>query len=134
MSKDFGTALKAGGIRVTPQRTAVYRVFSAPDIHLSVEDVYEAVKKEISNISLATVYSILDTFTRIGVLSEVHIDGSRIYYELRKCGHHHFMCTVCGSIYDVEIPLCGTLKKGEIQGHKIETFQGYFYGTCSRCR
>lgn len=126
--------LKSKGIRVTPQRMAVFQVLEKAGCHLSVDAVYEEVKKTIPNISLATVYSILEFFRDKSMLTEIKIDFEKSFYEFRTDAHHHFMCTECKQILDIDIPFCGTLCAKSVEGHKITDFQGYFYGICKKCQ
>ncbi len=129
----INTVLRKKGIKVTPQRLHVYSVFRKTDKHLSVDDVFKAVKKKLPAISRGTVYTTLECFRHHGLLKEIHIDLERILYEQRVDGHHHFFCNACKHIYDIEITLCSTLKKMNADGHIINDFHGYFYGTCRTC-
>lgn len=126
--------LKNKGIRVTPQRMAVFQVLADSDCHMSVDAVYEKVKETIPNISLATVYSILEFFRDKSMLTEIKIDFEKSFYEFRTDSHHHFMCTECKKIMDVDIPFCKTICAKSVDGHKITDFQGYFYGICKDCQ
>ena len=125
--------LKEKDIRVTPQRIAVYRTL-VQHKHLTAEEIYEKIKTSIPAVSLATVYTVLDLFREKGLISEVYIQADRACFEIRLDAHHHLLCKQCHTIYDINIPLCPTLAKREVEGHAIEELHGYFYGICSRCR
>lgn len=120
------------GIRITPQRLAVYRVLSEKR-HASAEEIYEEVRKEFPMMSFATVYSILELFKEKGLVDELRIDFEKSTFDIRPEHHHHFKCKICGKIYDVDIPPCETLRRAKVNGHRIEDFQGYFYGICKEC-
>lgn len=124
--------LRNAGIRVTPQRLAVFEILKKG--HLSAEDIFKEVKKRYPNISLATVYAILENFIKHGLATELRIDFKRSLFDSRPALHHHFFCNKCGKIYDLDIEPCPTLLNRNAEGHKIESFQGYFYGTCRRCK
>src|SRR5579862_5320927 len=47
---------RSKGLRVTPQRLAVFRVLSESDGHLSVEEVWDNVRDGLPTVSLKTVY------------------------------------------------------------------------------
>ena len=119
-------------IRITPQRLAVYRVLNEKR-HASAEEIYEEIRKEFPTMSFATVYSILELFKEKGLANELKIDYEKSTFDIRPEPHHHFKCKICGRIYDVDIPPCETLRKGKVNGHRIENFQGYFYGICREC-
>lgn len=133
MEKESVT-LRKHGIRVTPQRLAVYTAVTALHRHLGVNEVYREVQKNMPAISLATVYSILEIFRDRGLVRELKIDFERSFYEARLEWHHHFFCRKCKRIFDIDIELCPTLKANESDGHAIDDFQGYFYGECKECR
>jgi len=125
--------LSSKKIRITPQRLAVYSAL-LDKRHATAEEIFKKVIKQFPSISFATVYSILQLFKEKSLLQEVRIDSERSTFDIRIDGHHHFKCKKCGRIYDIDIEPCSTLKRGKINGHKIENFQGYFYGICKKCR
>ena len=126
--------LKENNIKVTPQRLGVYNILLKGNRHYKAEEIYDKVTKEFPTISLGTVYSILEILKERGLVEEIRIDFQRSYFDVAKERHHHFQCKRCKKIYDVDMPHCEALKKGVVAGHKIEEFQGYFYGICSKCR
>ena len=127
-------ALKKNNIRLTPQRTAVYQVLCSEQKHLTAEQIFEKIKPNYPAISFATVYSILDLLLEKKLIKEIRIQFDKSYFDIRVDDHHHFYCKECGKTFDIDIPLCSTLKTKIIQGNAIEDFQGYFYGTCKQCK
>lgn len=126
--------LKQKNIKVTPQRLGVYNVLFKNFRHWTAEEIHEKVRKDFPTISLGTVYSILELFKSKNIIQEIRIDFQRSSFDARQEGHHHFQCRKCKKIFDVDIPLCDSLRKKETDGHLIEDFQGYFYGICRDCR
>ena len=126
--------LKGKNIRATPQRLEVYRILRETAGHLTAEEVYARSKRLFPAISLATVYTILELLKSKQLVDEIRINFGRSCFELKDCEHHHFLCNRCGRIFDIDIVPCPTLKKRQVDGHVIETFQGYFYGTCKDCK
>jgi Fur family transcriptional regulator, peroxide stress response regulator len=126
--------LKNKGIRPTQQRLAVYKALNSPDRHLTAEEIYGKIKTLNPALSLATVYTILDILKSKGLVSEIRIHFDRSCFETRLDIHHHFLCSQCKSIFDIDMEVCQGLKNKEVQGHRIEAMQGYFYGVCRRCR
>ncbi len=125
---------KKKNIRVTPQRIGVYEILKEAKTHLTAEEIYEKIIDKFPALSLATVYSVLATFRENNLVREIRIKPEKSYFDIRVEGHHHFLCYRCGRIYDMDIPFCETLKKREVEGFRIEEFQGYFYGICKNCR
>ena len=132
--KQIEQMLRDFKIKVTPQRLAVYSVFKDAKGHFSVEEIHNAVKARVPAISLGTVYAILENFTVKNLIHEIKIDFNKSLYEQADKDHHHFLCHECKKILDVEMPACTILKCKNVQGHTIESFQGYFYGICKDCQ
>ena len=59
--KEFIEACKNMGLKITPQRVAVYEVLLSRDDHPTVEDIYNEIKKKYPFVSLATVYRTVET-------------------------------------------------------------------------
>ena len=60
------------GLKVTPQRIAIYRELAGRMQHPSTEMIYKNIKDYYPNISLTTVYRTLETFERMGLISVVN--------------------------------------------------------------
>lgn len=126
--------LKAKKVKVTTQRAEVFRVLRQESGHLTVEETFEKVRKKFPTVSLATIYSILEILRKNGLVEELRIIPDKSCFNVRMDLHHHFYCRKCKKIFDIDIPFCETLNRKEAGGHLIEKCQGYFYGTCKKCR
>ncbi len=124
---------KEKNIRVTPQRLQVYAILNKNHQHLTVDQIYSKVKEQFPAISLATVYSILDLFKMHRLAREVRIEFDKSYFEIDSGAHHHFFCRRCGQTYDLDLH-CEHREKEQVDGHRVEDFQGCFYGTCRECQ
>lgn len=119
--------------RNTRQKAVVYQVVLDSNDHPTAEKVYERARKELSNISLGTVYRILKELSQEGKIKEI-IVNKQSHFEGRTDFHHHFICKSCGKIEDVKTPLCRyTCKKVEQKGYVVEDIEYKFYGLCSKC-
>lgn len=125
--------LKETKIVLTPQRMAVWKFIKDSKNHPSVDIVYESVKKQFPSISLATVYSILEAFRNAGLLTELCIRRNKTCFDPFTKSHHHLFCRICDKIYDIEVR-CKVSEAGVLDGHKIESVHGYFYGVCNKCQ
>jgi Fe2+ or Zn2+ uptake regulation protein len=126
--------LRGQDIKVTPQRLAVYSFLRGRKGHFSVEEIFQQVRARVPAISRGTVYAILENFTDKKLVHEIKIDFNKSLYEDAAKDHHHFLCHGCRKIFDVEMPGCSILRCKNVQGHVIESFQGYFYGICKDCQ
>jgi Fur family transcriptional regulator, peroxide stress response regulator len=97
-------ALEKAGLRFTRQRAAVYQVVHALEGHPTVEEVYEAVKKDIANISLATIYKALDALVAARLVTKITDADGPCRYDCRREAHYHFHCLKTHQILDLPIP------------------------------
>ncbi len=94
--------LQAAGIRSTRQRVALAAIlFDGTHKHVTAEQVHAAVRKGKSPVSLATVYNTLHQYTTAGLLHEVVISSSRVYFDTNTGEHHHFFDDADGKLYDI---------------------------------
>jgi len=114
--------LVAHDIQPTQQRVEIAKVLFARDHHLSADDVLLQVNDDSARVSKATVYNTLGLFTRKGLVREVIVDRSRVFYDPNTKPHHHFYNVDTGALTDVDAnqvtindlpePPCGTLTDG----------------------
>jgi Fur family peroxide stress response transcriptional regulator len=98
---EIRTALRAHGLRVTPQRLAVHGALQALGRHATAEQVLERVHGSVPGVSLPTVYAALELLADLGLASRVHA-GRAVRYDPRADPHHHFVCDTCGAVSDLE--------------------------------
>jgi Fe2+ or Zn2+ uptake regulation protein len=96
-------SLETAGLKCTPQRLAVYDELSRLPHHPTAEDVFQAVRRQIPRISLATVYKALEALVEIGAASRLTADDSTgsARYDARSEAHYHFRCLRTGSVHDL---------------------------------
>ncbi|QTA37413.1 transcriptional repressor [Thermosipho ferrireducens] len=129
--------LKERKYRMTPQRELVLKVFMEHDAeHLGADDVYRILFSKKHSVSKATVYRTIDLLVEFGFLRRLEF-GEGIYrYELAKKDklHHHFVCKICGKIYEIKESYLENLKNSlENQGFVFENFDLKIYGICPKC-
>ena len=94
---------RSKGLRVTPQRLAVFRVLAESDGHLSVEEVWEYVRASLPTVALKTVYEALHELEAVGEIRLARFGTESWRVELRPANHHgHLVCDRCGAVCDVE--------------------------------
>jgi Fe2+ or Zn2+ uptake regulation protein len=125
--------MQATGLKPTYQRLKVLEYLQKHmDEHPTVEEIYEALLKEIPTISITTIYNTLNAFLEKGLVSAITITGTEVRYDYHTTHHHHFLCKQCGRIFDIDIQ-CPIVDKDVIQGHRVEEFHGYLKGICKWC-
>jgi Fur family peroxide stress response transcriptional regulator len=91
---------KEHGLKITPQRTAIYQELLKAKDHPSADIIYKRLVKKIPNISFDTVNRTLLTFSQIGIANIVEGYGQPKRYDPDIDIHHHFRCTRCNKIID----------------------------------
>jgi Fur family peroxide stress response transcriptional regulator len=91
---------KEHGLKITPQRTAIYQELLKAKDHPSADIIYRKIVKKLPNISFDTVNRTLLTFSKIGITNVVEGYGQPKRYDPDMDTHHHFRCIQCNSIID----------------------------------
>ncbi len=122
-------------MRRTAQREAILRYLNGTREHPNAEEAFEAVRREIPSISLATVYRNLARLVDEGLVRELPSGGHGKRYDAATEPHHHFFCTVCGKVEDVFPGLPSTVKEAMIRSidRSVSQFRLQFYGLCPEC-
>jgi Fur family peroxide stress response transcriptional regulator len=87
-------------LKITPQRTAVYKLLTASSAHPSADQIHKTLKKDFPNISLDTVNRTLITFAGAGMIRVVEGHGDPRRFDPNVDDHHHFYCLSCRGIFD----------------------------------
>jgi Fe2+ or Zn2+ uptake regulation protein len=127
-------ALEANGQRFTDQRAAVYRFLLGTTEHPTADEVFTAVRADIADISLATVYKALETLVSCNLAVKLSYGDDSARYDARTDDHYHSRCVQCGQVRDVpgEVPaVLPQLRVGNgfrVQGYRVEVI-----GLCPAC-
>lgn len=131
-------AVRAVGLRLTPQRRAILQVLAEERRHLTVQEVQERLREAQPGLSLDTIYRTLRTLAGLGVVCQSHLQTRHPdRFALAVTGHHHHLiCLACGAsieFEECELPqaLAGVAERHGFQttGHALEV-----YGYCAGCR
>jgi len=97
-------ALEQSGWRCTRQRAAVHDYLRAVESHPTAEEVFAAVRQQIPNISLATVYKALEALVDASLAVKVTSSDGPTRYDARTEEHYHVRCLKSGRICDLPTP------------------------------
>jgi Fe2+ or Zn2+ uptake regulation protein len=126
-------ALEASGQRFTEQRAAVYRFLRGTFEHPTADEVFTAVRGDIADISLATVYKALETLVSCGLAAKLSYGDDSARYDARTDDHYHSRCLRCGVVRDVA-GSAESLPQVQVgEGFRIEGFRVEVVGYCSAC-
>ena len=125
-------ALEASGQRFTEQRAAVYRFLRGTTSHPTADEVYTAVRADIADISLATVYKALETLVTCGLAVKLHGDDSA-RYDARTDDHYHSRCLACGQVRDVPGEVAPYPDVPVVNGFRVQGYRVEVVGLCAAC-
>jgi Fur family peroxide stress response transcriptional regulator len=117
--------------RLTNQKKVILEYLKNTKSHPSAKEVYLEVKKKLPQISLGTVYRILNQLKEKGEIREILTEVSHFDGDLTP--HSHFICQKCKKIFDVfEETL--KLESKKLKVGEIKDYQIIFYGFCKKCK
>ena len=123
------------GLRVTPQRQAIFGFLQGDSSHPTVEAVYERARQQMPTISLKTVYQTVHDLEALGELQVLDLGTGSVRVDPNvEHPHQHLVCSECGRVRDVPVET-GTLRvpaKHRRDFH-VETVEVIFRGRCESC-
>jgi Fe2+ or Zn2+ uptake regulation protein len=128
--------IRALGFRLTPQRDLILRVVAALGEHATFDEIYAQVRKAAPNISAATVYRNLETFSRYRLIHGNEVAGGKVYELAVEDNHHHLICHHCW--VDLKVPDASIHKLfrdlNKQTGFLVLGEHYIFMGLCPECR
>lgn len=100
--QDIARLLRDHGILPTQQRLMIARVLFERQQHYSADLVMTSVNEGRDRVSKATVYNTLGLFARNGLVREVIVDPTRVFYDPNTTNHHHFYNVDSGELTDID--------------------------------
>lgn len=133
---NFLDICRQAGIKITHQRTEVFKELAQTDEHPDAETVYQRVRNRVPAISLDTVYRTLHLLEEKGIVTRLGGLRDPARFDANPKPHHHFLCTECGLMrdfygpaYDQVTPPVEVNDMGTVQSIHVE-----IRGLCSQCR
>ena len=136
---DILQVLKDAGLSRTPQRVAVLGMLINSERALTVFDIFMEINS-YQKINKATVYRILSSFIKKGIIRGIPVSDGVNYYEM-ACRHNplhaHFYCRACKRMFclDSVDPFQVLQEKVSTPlGFAVEDFSFSITGLCRDCR
>jgi Fur family peroxide stress response transcriptional regulator len=122
------------GFKLTPQRIAILDYLEGNKDHPSVDDIYKAVSKKFTTMSVATVYTTLAALKEKGNVLELTVDPDKKRYDPTTANHNHLICISCKRI--VDIPGEHQLDLSEIAKQNFTVIKSHLevHGLCPECK
>ncbi len=133
--EQFSEACRKSGLKVTHQRTEIYRQLLLRPDHPTAETLHKRLLPSLPTISLDTVYRTLATLEQNGLVARIQTAESQARFEAVCKSHHHLICKNCKQVLDfewpevddIELPLAVT------EWGQIDTKNIVMYGICNNC-
>jgi Fur family peroxide stress response transcriptional regulator len=130
-NRRLNECLTTSGFRFTPQREHVYAVLLQKRDHPTAEEVFIRTKREMPDISMATVYNCLDALVKCGLARQVTLERGAARFCPNMKEHCHFYCDNCESVFD--IGLTDGAGVSLPQGFRAQRYDITIHGRCPAC-
>lgn len=125
-------------IQKTPQRIAIMSYLNGNKSHPTIMDIYNAVSRKLSAISMTTVYNTMNLLKEEGVVRELPaVFGHGVRFDPDMSLHHHLVCTICGEFIDIDLKDIDhslLLSDEQRKGFDVEKISIKIYGVCPDCK
>ena len=132
--------LKKSGYKLTPQRQAIVdTILDSVGMHLTVEEIFDIVKKKRPEIGLATVYRTIVLMHEENLITRLDLKDGTARYELTREDehhtHHHLVCIKCSQVLEFMDDLLDPIEEeiGNKYNFKVLDHSLKFYGICNEC-
>ncbi len=135
MMEQFMAACREAGLKVTHQRTEIYRqLVNQPD-HPTAETLHKRLLATLPTISLDTVYRTLTTLEEHHLVARIQTAESQARFEAVSAPHHHLICSQCKRVVDFQWTVVDTLEPPDdvAQWGQIDSKTIVMYGVCNNC-
>jgi len=130
-NEQLNERLMTRGFRFTPQREHVYSVLLGKRDHPTAEEVFIRAKREIPDISMATVYNCLDALVKCGLVRQLTLERGAARFCPNMEEHCHFYCDNCESVFDIDLPAKAGVPLP--RGFLAERLDMTIHGQCPGC-
>jgi Fur family peroxide stress response transcriptional regulator len=131
----FRQGLKRAGIRMTPQRLAIYLEVVRSSEHPDAESVHRLVRRRMPGVSLDTVYRNLRLLDALGLIATLGSHSGKARFDANTGSHRHFICKKCGAAFDVDVS--GPVEQGPPKAlralGRVDRTRVEYLGLCRHC-
>ncbi len=129
------TSFREQGLRVTPQRQAIFRLLQGDDSHPTVESLFDRARAEMPTISLKTVYQTVHDLEALGEVRVLDLGTGSVRVDPNvEDDHHHLLCTTCGRVRDLPVEFSGlNVPIRYRRDFTVDDVQVIFRGHCDLC-
>jgi len=133
-AEELEVACRTLGVPLTIQRRVVLETLAARDDHPTADDVWEAVRVRMPDVSRTTAYRALDTLVGLGLAVKICHPGSSARYDAKTRRHHHLVCAHCERVFDIDVPALDKLALPNDKSFEVTDYSVHFRGVCAACK
>jgi Fur family ferric uptake transcriptional regulator len=128
--------LRAGGLRMTPQRRAIVAEIMGTEGHISPTDVARRVQARVPGVNASTIYRTLGLLESMGIVSHAHLESGPEYHRRSDSEHVHLTCSRCGSDDSLSMREARHLARviGKHHGFRPDLTHFAISGLCTACQ
>jgi Fur family peroxide stress response transcriptional regulator len=136
MKESIIKKMREEGMKLTPQRLAIIEVLMEKDLlHPGADLIYHEARKKVKSLSLSTVYSVLNEFSKHGIIKMLEFDKMENRYEANTAVHINLICKGCKKIVDYKFPFrIDTHDVAKKSGFCVTDSRFEYYGYCEECK
>jgi Fe2+ or Zn2+ uptake regulation protein len=134
-SQALTTIFREQGLRVTPQRQAIFRLLDGDASHPTVESLFDRARADMPTISLKTVYQTVHDLEALGEVRVLDLGTGSVRVDPNvEDDHHHLLCTECGRVRDLPVEFEGLHVPIRFRrDFTVDDVQVIFRGRCDQC-
>jgi Fe2+ or Zn2+ uptake regulation protein len=123
---------RSHGLKVTPQRQAIFGIMYRGGGHMSAGAVYEQARAQMDTISLKTVYETLHSLAELGLVRELDLGTGQVLFDSAVSDHDHVVCTRCGRTEDIDLDVSPPAPS-QVHGFVVVRTDVVARGLCPEC-
>jgi Fur family ferric uptake transcriptional regulator len=128
--------LKDKRIKLTSQRKIILDIFLKLGGHVSVEEIFQEIRKKKKNIGLATIYRTFSLLKNLGLVSQREFGDGFSRFEIVSSHHDHLICQKCGKVIEFKDERIEDIQEEIAKkfGFVLISHRHELVGICSDCR
>ena len=128
-------ALRAAGLKLTPQRLAVLECLLGDETHPTAQELHARLRRRYPTMSVATVYNTLSALDAIGYCRRIELGGSSRFDPNVEL-HDHALCESCGAMRDIASSGPAQVRPERLRalpGFQVSRVERIYRGLCAKC-
>lgn len=132
--EELSEIFRAKGLKITPQRQAIFQILYNGAEHPTAEAVYAKAQEQMPTMSLRTVYQTLNDLAEMGEITQLDLGTGSARFDTNLDSHQHLVCSSCGEVRDIAVDFTDFEFPGHLlNGFSISSTDVVFRGHCANC-